>query len=381
MAEACAPLADTVRRCLSRLASDGVKSASAVTFEAASPEFDRLHGGSAVLLAAASSDEPLFHEAGVWIPSSSEWLVTSNRLRPGTPETYVQVLAIHHPSGAVRRLASLEQQIIMANGGTTDGAGGAYLASQGLGAVSGSLWHIDASLSVATRVGPPEGLVLNSVNDIVHHRASDSLLFSDPAYGVEVQGFRETFNASKAVWSCPALSGERHADCASWHLLSECAAQPNGVLLSPNGQTAYVSDVWSGKWHQNGAVRLSQTAGAGSERSRVMAYDVVHHEGGSADAPPLSLTNARVLIDLSEEDGARGYPDGLKCDQLGNLYTGCGGGVRVYRPDGTFLGLIAVEGGVANLCFGGRDGRTLLILNEARAFAVQMNVCGALGSI
>ena len=92
----------------------------------------------------------------------------------------------------------------------------------------------------------------------------------------------------------------------------------------------------------------------------------------------VSLVNPRVLVDLRKEADALGYPDGIKCDEHGNIYTGCGGGVRVYEPDGTFLGRFAIEGGVANLCFGGPDGKTLLYLNEMRAFAVQMKVRGAL---
>jgi gluconolactonase len=60
------------------------------------------------------------------------------------------------------------------------------------------------------------------------------------------------------------------------------------------------------------------------------------------------------------------------------VYAGCGGGVRVYAPDATFLGMIGVEGGVANLCFGGDDGRTLLMLNEHRAFTVRLRCRGAI---
>ena len=52
--------------------------------------------------------------------------------------------------------------------------------------------------------------------------------------------------------------------------------------------------------------------------------------------------------------------------------------MRVYAPSGHFLGRIAVKGGVANLCFGGDDGRTLLMLNETKAFTVRMKVRGAL---
>lgn len=343
-----------------------------VSFEPHAPEFDALVEGGARLL--ASSDEELFHEAGVWIPSTAEWLVTSNRLKAGTPETHVKILAVHFPSGAVRRLEALEAQIVMGNGGTTDFAGGAYLCSQGLGEHTGSLWHVDASLSVGTRVGPPEGLVLNSLNDVVLHRASGRLLFTDPAYGIEVQGFRTTFHASKAVWGVPA-DPEKAAHAASWAMLNECHDQPNGVLLSPEERVAYVTDVWSGKWHNNPDVQLRNAAGAGGEQSRIHAFDVVH----DAAQGTVALANARTFVDLREEPKpAEGYPDGIKCDEHGNVYAGCGGGVRVYAPSGHFLGRIAVKGGVANLCFGGDDGRTLLMLNETKAFTVRMKVRGAL---
>lgn len=348
-----------------------VESSIGVTFESASPEFDDLHEGTARLF--AKSEEPLFHEAGVWIPKTSEWLVTSNRLLPGTPETHIKIIAMHYPSGAVRRLEGLEKRpdvegVVMANGGTTDFAGGAYLCSQGLGDESGSLWHIDDTLTCATRVGPPNGLIFNSLNDVVQHRNSGMLFFTDPGYGIEVQGFRTTFNPSKAVW---AVYPKRCSDTNDWYKLDELADQPNGILLSPNEKVVYTSDVWNGKWHNNPKVRLQNTAGAGGERSCVRAYDVI-------EGIPPTLSNPRILIDLRQEEGASGYPDGLKCDEHGNLYTGCGGGVRVYSPSGKFLGRFAVEGGIANLCFGGTDGRTLLMLNETKAYTVRMKVAGAL---
>ena len=105
--------------------SDDPSVSPLITFEGVAA-FDDLHTNDAGRLL-AESDEPLFHEAGVWIPHSSEWLVTSNRLLPGTPDTHVQISAIHHLSGAVRRLDALEKAIVMANGGTSDFAGGAYL--------------------------------------------------------------------------------------------------------------------------------------------------------------------------------------------------------------------------------------------------------------
>ena len=50
---------------------------------------------------------------------------------------------------------------------------------------------------------------------------------------------------------------------------------------------------------------------------------------------------------------------------------------------GVFSLIVAtcMEGGVANLCFGGVDGTELLMLNETRAFVAKMCYKGALHSV
>lgn len=307
------------------------------------------------------------------MPRTNEWLVTSNRLQPDTPQTHVQISAIHYPSGTVRQLPLLEKVILMANGGTTDFAGGAYLCSQGLGETRGSLWHIDATLSSATRVRQPEDLVLNSCNDVVLHRASQMLLFTDPSYGVEVQNFRTSYNPARAVW---AVRSEGSVNSTDWHKLSERADQPNGILLSPDESVCYVTDVWASEWQKNPDVVLKHTADL--KRSRVVAYDVEYDATSDDHRTPPTLTSPRVFCDLCEEAGASGYPDGLKCDENGNIYMGCGDGCRVYDQTGNYLGRFRIDGGVSNLCFGGEDGNKLLLLNQTKAFVVDMQVRGAL---
>lgn len=73
-----------------------------------------------------------------------------------------------------------------------------------------------------------------------------------------------------------------------------------------------------------------------------------------------------------------GVPDGIKCDLDGNVYSGCGDGINVWSPGGVLLGLIALEGGVANFCFG-RNGE-IFALNEHRLWRIQLGegVKGAL---
>ena len=67
---------------------------------------------------------------------------------------------------------------------------------------------------------------------------------------------------------------------------------------------------------------------------------------------------------------AEGIPDGIKCDKEGNVYSGCGDGVNVWSAGGDLLGIIRVEGGVANFCFG-RQG-AMYLLNENRIWKAQL---------
>jgi gluconolactonase len=56
---------------------------------------------------------------------------------------------------------------------------------------------------------------------------------------------------------------------------------------------------------------------------------------------------------------------------MGNVYSGCGDGVEVWNPEGVPLGVIAIEGGVANFCFGEQG--VLYACNETRFWKVQLN--------
>lgn len=77
------------------------------------------------------------------------------------------------------------------------------------------------------------------------------------------------------------------------------------------------------------------------------------------------LTNRRLFAMADN-----GVPDGIKCDQFGNVYSGCGDGIHVWSPGGVLLGKILIPGGVANFCFA-RRGR-ILALNETRMWEISL---------
>jgi len=73
-----------------------------------------------------------------------------------------------------------------------------------------------------------------------------------------------------------------------------------------------------------------------------------------------------------------GIPDGIKCDLVGRVYSGCGDGLNVWNASGSLIGKILVPGGVANFCFG--RGGEIFLLNEKRFWVakVDSSVKGAL---
>ena len=73
-----------------------------------------------------------------------------------------------------------------------------------------------------------------------------------------------------------------------------------------------------------------------------------------------------------------GIPDGIKCDLVGNVYSGCGDGLNVWNASGTLIGKIIIPGGVANFCFG-RPGE-IFLLNEEKFWVARVHgsVKGAL---
>jgi gluconolactonase len=101
--------------------------------------------------------------------------------------------------------------------------------------------------------------------------------------------------------------------------------QPNGIILSADEKTLYVT---------NGPT--------------LAAFDV------QADG---SLTNQR---EFTKWEGGGG--DGSTIDSQGRLYVTTGAGIQVISADGKNLGLIPTPRGVITCAFGGKDKKTMYIL-------------------
>ena len=180
-----------------------------------------------------------------------------------------------------------------------------------------------------------EGKRFNAPNDIIVRR-DGHIYFTDPAFGLQ-QDTRE-MDYYGVFHITP--KGEIEA-VARWK------TRPNGITVSPNGRTLYVSD---------------------SDLRLVRAYDL---DGKGA------ATNERVAIEKIP-----GVPDGIRTDEKGNLYVAARA-VYVYSPPterggGKFLGEVNFSETPNNLAFGDPDMETLYVTARTSVFRVRLGVKGAL---
>jgi gluconolactonase len=75
---------------------------------------------------------------------------------------------------------------------------------------------------------------------------------------------------------------------------------------------------------------------------------------------------------------AEGMPDGMKCDELGNVYVTGPGGIWVISPAAELLGRIEVPEVVGNINWGGTDWKTLFICASTSLYRIRLEVGGNL---
>jgi gluconolactonase len=79
-----------------------------------------------------------------------------------------------------------------------------------------------------------------------------------------------------------------------------------------------------------------------------------------------TLANGKVFCAIDN-----GVPDGIRCDAAGRIWSSAGDGVQIFAPDGSLIGKILVPESPANLCFGGKDGKTLFITARSSLYAIE----------
>lgn len=254
-----------------------------------------------------------------------------------------QCLYFSDMPGDVRRRWSAKDGVVevrnpsnKCNGMTYDGAGNLYVCE-----------HVTSSLVLERPDGARqvlathwEGKELNSPNDVVV-RSDGSVYFTDPTYG-RMPGFgleRKQDLNFQGVYRV-LLDRKLHREADDF-------GQPNGLCFSPDETILYVND---------------------SSRAHIRAFDV---------APDGRLSGSRVFADgIGKGDYDEGVVDGMKCDELGNVYVTGPRGIWVIGPQGKLLGVIRMPEIAGNLNWGGRDWNELYCACSTSMFRVRMRVRG-----
>src|SRR6266545_2890207 len=186
-----------------------------------------------------------------------------------------------------------------------------------------------------------EGQELNSPNDVCV-KSDGSIWFSDPWYG-RMPGFgveRERELGWQGVFRLAPEGGDPQLVVGKHEY-----EQPNGLCFSPDESVLYIND---------------------TPKAWIKVYDV------GSDG---SLSNGRIFFEgVGTGDLEQGIPDGMKCDEEGNIWVTGPGGVWVISAGGEHLGTIKVPENTGNLTWGGPDWNWLFVPSSTSLYRVKTKV-------
>jgi gluconolactonase len=174
-----------------------------------------------------------------------------------------------------------------------------------------------------------EGKRLNAPNDVVVRR-DGNVYFTDPAFGSQQDSQELNFFGVFRV----TPRGQVEA-VARWR------TRPNGIALSENGRTLYVTN---------------------SDDQAIHAFDLAANGMAS---------NGRLVV-----SNIPGAPGGIRVDEDGNLFVAARS-VFVYSPNGQLIRTIEMPETPSNLAFGDPDFRTLYVTARTSVYRVRVGVKGA----
>lgn len=192
------------------------------------------------------------------------------------------------------------------------------------------LWSISPDKKVTVLLTNYEGHLFNGPNDLWINPAG-GIYFTDPYYQ------RNYWERTK-----PEIEGQKVYYLAKGSkapvVVDDQLQQPNGIVGTPDGKYLFVADIQANKTYK---------------------YRI------NADG---SLTGKQLFVPQGS--------DGMTLDNEGNLYL-TGKGVTVYDAAGARIGNIPVTPRwTANVCFGGKDRRTLFITASESVYTLRMKVKG-----
>lgn len=284
------------------------------------PKFREVLGSSPEISLIQQRKDQFAHEAGLYIKSTGCEYFTAN-FQTSDP---VDLYSVHCETNEITKLSYPD--VVNANGACNYQDKVLYC-SQGDRVTPSALVLVDPTTSKSEiLIDNFHGREFNSINDVVIEHNTGDIWFTDPTYGYE-QAFRPSPQLPSQIYRLRPSTGQ------IW-CVADGFTQCNGLCFSPDYKRMYVTDT--------GAIQAHSTPGNGHNMSfnprlpsTIYEYDVV--ESGTR------LVNRRMFAFCDT-----GVPDGIKCDEAGNVYSGCGDGVHVWDPMGTLIGKIIVGGTVSD---------------------------------
>jgi len=192
------------------------------------------------------------------------------------------------------------------------------------------LWMIDKNKKITVLVKDFEGKKLNGPNDLWVD-PKGGIYFTDPFYKRNYWARSEKEIEQENVYY---LSPDRK----KLRVAAADFVRPNGIVCTAAGKKLYVADI---------------------NAQKTYSYSI--NDDGS-------LSDRTLFAALGS--------DGMTIDNQGNVYL-TGKGVTVFNPQGKEIEHIAVdEPWTANICFGGKDQKTLFITASKSVYTLKMRVKG-----
>jgi len=197
------------------------------------------------------------------------------------------------------------------------------------------IWRFDMMGGHEVVLTDFDGKKLNGPNDLWVH-PSGGIYFTDPLYKRDYwkRDPEMQQDGQHVYYLAPGSTKAIRVD--------NSLQQPNGIIGTPDGRLLYVADIRAGKTY---------------------TFDI------QADG---ALANKRLFCEMGS--------DGMTIDSKGNIYL-TGRGVTVFNPKGEKIVNIPVDAQwTANVCFGGKDMKTLFITASNGFYAIRTRVAGVRNS-
>jgi gluconolactonase len=183
-----------------------------------------------------------------------------------------------------------------------------------------------------------DGKQLNSPNDVVCGPDGE-VYFTDPPYGR--QEFYGVPREQELPFQGVYVAG---SDPRNPLLLVDDFDRPNGLCFTRDGRHLLIND---------------------TARQHIRSFEV-RRDG--------TLAGGQIWAETTGE--GPGAPDGMKIDSAGNVYC-CGpGGIHVFDPQGSCLGVIRMPEPAANFAWGDADLQSLYVTASTSVYRVRVAVPG-----